>query len=127
MVVEESQGSKLTSDVPDSMKSIGAEVCHSSIQSSDVKNSSTGGVLATPAVRNLAKQYGVEINHIVGTSKDGRVLKEDVLAHAVQKGLCKEPSFSSANSVEHFQGEEKYSHMSAADGWQYEDKIVPIR
>lgn len=127
MVVEESQGSNLTSNAPDDMKSMGAEVCDSSIQSSDLRNSNTGGVLATPAVRNLAKQYGVDINHILGTGQDGRVLKEDVLTHAVQKGLCKEPSSLSVNSVEHFQGEEKYSHTLAADGWQYEDKTVPIR
>lgn len=122
MVVEESQGSKLTRNAPNNMKSIRAETCHSSIESSEVRKSDTCGVLATPTVRNLAKQYGVGINHIVGTGKDGRVLKEDVLAHAVQKG--EEHSFSSANSVEHFQGEEEHSHMSAAES---EDKIVPIR
>lgn len=76
MVIEESQGSNLTSNAPDDMKSMGAEVCDSSIQSSDLRNSNTGGVLATPAVRNLAKQYGVDINHILGTGQDGRVLKE---------------------------------------------------
>lgn len=127
MVVEDSQGSKLTCDAPDNVKSVRSELCDSSIQSSDLRNSNTGGALATPAVRNLAKQYGVNIDHIIGTGKDGRVLKEDILTHAVQKGLSKEPSSWSADSVDHSQGEEKYSHASATDGWQYEDRTVPIR
>lgn len=35
--------------------------------------------LATPAVRGLLKQHGVNILDINGTGKDGRVLKEDLL------------------------------------------------
>ncbi|KAF8421155.1 hypothetical protein BGX38DRAFT_1251995 [Terfezia claveryi] len=38
--------------------------------------------LATPAVRRICKELGVEITHIQGTGKDGRVLKEDVAAFA---------------------------------------------
>ncbi|OQD72486.1 hypothetical protein PENDEC_c021G04518 [Penicillium decumbens] len=35
--------------------------------------------LATPAVRGLLKTHGVDILHVNGTGKDGRVMKEDVL------------------------------------------------
>ena len=38
-------------------------------------------VLATPAVRGLAKERGVDLNEVAGTGESGRVLKEDLLSH----------------------------------------------
>ena len=47
---------------------------------------SENATLATPAVRHLTKEHGVDIADIEGTGKDGRVLKEDVNNHiAAQK------------------------------------------
>lgn len=36
--------------------------------------------LATPAVRRICRELGVDIGQILGSGKDGRVLKEDILA-----------------------------------------------
>uniref|UniRef100_H2YAV3 Dihydrolipoamide acetyltransferase component of pyruvate dehydrogenase complex n=1 Tax=Ciona savignyi TaxID=51511 RepID=H2YAV3_CIOSA len=49
-----------------------------------VPSQSSQSVLATPAVRNLAKQYGLNLSDIKGGGKDGRVLKEDIMQHAEQ-------------------------------------------
>ena len=40
---------------------------------------SDGKVLATPAVRRIAKESGVNLAVVTGSGKDGRVMKEDVI------------------------------------------------
>lgn len=42
-------------------------------------SSSTTGAQATPPVRQLAKELGMDINAITGTGKDGRVTEHDVV------------------------------------------------
>lgn len=49
----------------------------------------TGGrskILTTPAVRRLAAEHNINLNHIAGTGRDGRVLKEDILNHINSAG-----------------------------------------
>lgn len=41
----------------------------------------SGKVLATPAVRRVAKEWGVSLNDVRGSGESGRVLKEDILRH----------------------------------------------
>jgi len=41
--------------------------------------------LATPAVRGLLKEHDLAIEDIIGTGKDGRVLKEDVFKHLEER------------------------------------------
>lgn len=51
-------------------------------------------LLATPAVRHSAREFDVEISQIEGTGKDGRVLKEDVVAFMKRRdsGITPSPS-----------------------------------
>ncbi len=50
---------------------------------------SAGRVLATPAVRKLARELGLDIRQVVGSGENGRILKEDL--HAFQKGIDAQP------------------------------------
>ncbi len=43
--------------------------------------SQTGKVLATPAVRGIAREEGVDLRLVKGTGEGGRVLKEDLLSY----------------------------------------------
>lgn len=67
---------------------------NSSSQNSELIKNTSCGVLSTPNVRGLAKDYGIDVAGIHGTGKDGRVLKEDVLRYAVEKGILEENTAS---------------------------------
>ena len=44
-------------------------------------NISTKGILALPATKHFAKEHGIDLSQVIGTGKDGRILKEDVMAY----------------------------------------------
>uniref|UniRef100_A0A3N7FG38 Dihydrolipoamide acetyltransferase component of pyruvate dehydrogenase complex n=1 Tax=Populus trichocarpa TaxID=3694 RepID=A0A3N7FG38_POPTR len=96
---------------------------------SEVNKCKTGGVLSTPAVRHLGKQYDINLNDVRGAGKDGRVLKEDILRHALLKGIIKDSiGIENADSRDQFlKGEEDHSYVPAELGSQHGDKAVPLR
>ncbi|OMO53608.1 Biotin/lipoyl attachment [Corchorus capsularis] len=87
------------------------------------RDTTTGGVLSTPAVRNLAKEHGIDINAVQGSGKDGRVLKEDVLKYAVQKGIVRDPAVTLTANL----GEKSCSYASPNVVENNEDTIVQLR
>ncbi len=50
-------------------------------KSQAVTSAAAGKVPASPAVRRLVREHNLALSEISGSGKDGRVLKEDVLAH----------------------------------------------
>ncbi len=54
-------------------------------QTSSASVPSGGGVMATPAVRNLAKQLNVNLNSVKGTGPEGRITIDDVQKSAPAK------------------------------------------
>lgn len=83
------------------------------------------GSLSTPAVRHLVKRYGLNIDDIQGTGRDGRVLKEDVLNYASSKGLLQEPPSASEENVGKVELPEGGKPL--LDPHLYEDKRIPLR
>lgn len=61
----------------------GAEVVEPAAVATGTSTGS-GKVPASPAVRRLVREHQLELHAIAGSGKDGRVLKEDVLAHLKQ-------------------------------------------
>jgi len=69
----------------------GASVETVSVEDNEVEAENSPGrrnvkVLTTPAVRRIAMENNVNLADVAGTGKDGRVLKEDILAHVASGG-----------------------------------------
>ncbi|KAK6913749.1 2-oxoacid dehydrogenase acyltransferase, catalytic domain [Dillenia turbinata] len=100
-----------------------SKICDTNTQASVHQKARIGGALSTPAVRNLAKEYGININDVCGTGTDGRLLKEDVFKYAAQKGIK-----TDGHLIDEFLGgKENKSYTSKSDGLCFEDKIIPLR
>lgn len=93
------------------------------------RESNSSRVLSTPPVRNLAKEYGIDINDVHGTGKDGRILKEDVLKYAAGRGIIKETptSFGSTPTEQSHERDKIHPGGSFAFGLQFKDTKITLR
>ncbi|KAI3728107.1 hypothetical protein L6452_16736 [Arctium lappa] len=92
----------------------------------ELRKTQKGGALATPAVRVLAKQHGLDIDDVLGTGKDGRVLKEDVLNYSVEKGIITDkPASFNPSYIGPMSGPEEKLHEITES--LYQDKILSLR
>ncbi|XP_044479979.1 lipoamide acyltransferase component of branched-chain alpha-keto acid dehydrogenase complex, mitochondrial-like isoform X1 [Mangifera indica] len=119
MVVEECLVSAPSSDVLESAKPPGSK--DMSLPNSKQNENAMGGILCTPAVRHLAKQYGVNLNDVRGSGKDRRILKEDVVKYSAQKGIVEASSASDSSDSE--EGNESFAFAEVI----LDDKTVPLR
>lgn len=79
-------------------------------------------VKATPAVRKLSMDYGLELGNIVGSGPNGRVLKGDVLQILRDKGLLE-----SEVTESEVQAEKGSSNLATPSQLIVQDEIIPIR
>ncbi|PIA44336.1 hypothetical protein AQUCO_01700141v1 [Aquilegia coerulea] len=122
MVFDESCISMLPSDDLKTPLPLFSETCDTSNQ---IPLHSEQAVQATPAVRNIAKQFGIDINVVHGSGKNGRVLKEDVLNYAASRGMCEQPSTLSTDQL--LLQEDIPLHILSKEGFHFEDKTVSLR
>ncbi|KAK1592996.1 hypothetical protein Q3G72_034126 [Acer saccharum] len=123
MDVEGSAASTLSSSDLESIKPPPLEITE--LPDSEVSKDTKGGALSTPAIRHLAKEYGIDLNDVHGTGKDGRVLKEDVLKYA--EGIVEGLSVSADSGAPLLGDEENVRYAFAEFKWQPDDKTVPLR
>ena len=69
--------------------------------------------MATPAVRQLARTYGIKLEDILGSGEDGRILNDDVMKYAENKeGLNEELEVISKILPKPEVPGDEYSHLT---------------
>ena len=78
------------------------EVIADSLERVDIPKSTEfklSKVLATPSVRKMAMETKVNLENIVGSGKDGRILKDDVVAYLERQVNKRDPILTSRNQI----------------------------
>ncbi|KAM3719254.1 Lipoamide acyltransferase component of branched-chain alpha-keto acid dehydrogenase complex [Dirofilaria immitis] len=92
-------------------------------------------VLATPAVRQLAKGKGINLSEVVGTGISGRILKDDVIRYVELRtnssttAAIEEPIVDTTFHAARATSPEQLSQSFSLKKFEVlkEDKVVPIR
>uniref|UniRef100_A0A8R1XNX2 Dihydrolipoamide acetyltransferase component of pyruvate dehydrogenase complex n=1 Tax=Onchocerca volvulus TaxID=6282 RepID=A0A8R1XNX2_ONCVO len=90
-------------------------------------------VLATPAVRQLAKEKGVNLNEIVGTGLNGNILKDDVIRYVEFRTDSSTTADAEVSRVDRtFHATKAMPSLSQSFSPEKfevlkEDKVIPIR
>jgi len=97
--------------------------------------SSSSKVLTTPAVRRLAAEHKIQLKDLIGTGKDGRILKEDVLNYismANQKPTLGNEKVSTSVSAERDQSpmpvlQSEVPQIAPVSAALPNDRVEPIK
>ncbi|KAH6831908.1 2-oxoacid dehydrogenases acyltransferase family protein [Perilla frutescens var. hirtella] len=129
MVVDDTAFSNQSSEASEVIKAQDSNISELKDADSGLRKPKVGGVLSTPAVRNFAKQLGVNIEDVHGTGEEGRVLKEDILNYAARVGVLKEnlASVNSFSADQILEGDQIFPSSSSTYGWEFEDRTIPLR
>ncbi|MGC3871946.1 dihydrolipoyllysine-residue acetyltransferase [Halomonas sp. GXIMD04776] len=85
-----------------------------------------GRIPASPAVRRLVRELGVRLEDVSGSGKDGRVLKEDILAFEKGRGK-KAQATESASAARDEKTATTPRHQASAGDAQDEIEVEPIK
>lgn len=107
------------------------EQLSSPTSSSLVASINTDSVLSTPAVRKMAREHDLDLAAIVGTGKQGRVLKEDILNYLSMDKAVISPQYASNDSdrievikgVRKIMGERMSEAVSTIPHFTYMDEM----
>ncbi|WP_419961813.1 dihydrolipoamide acetyltransferase family protein [Psychrobacillus sp. BM2] len=84
-------------------------------------------VLATPSVRKLAREQKVSLLEIIGTGKNGRVTREDILAYASEEKLDVTKAMSLSINEKKGQTISKEEKGSTNEEHEEHEERVPIK
>lgn len=68
-------------------------------------------ILATPAIRHIAKELNVDLMHVKGTGPKGRILEEDVRKAAAKPAPAATPTMSPAPAGGHVRKYDEYGYI----------------
>ncbi|KAG6764917.1 hypothetical protein POTOM_032406 [Populus tomentosa] len=104
------------------------DVCNLKLEKSLLKMVVQGAQVPTQK-QDVSENFVSSYSGVNKSGKDGRVLKEDILRHAILKGIIKDSiGNENADSRDQFlKGEEYPSYVPAELGSQHGDKKVPLR